>query len=73
MNKYTNEMETALNIIKQNPLKGAEIVVSLLKSKNDMVKLEAAIYILDRVLGKPKTMPDRGRKNSTKHNFLWPS
>ncbi len=65
MNKYTNEMKTALNIIKQNPLKGAEIVVSLLKSKNDMVKLEAAIYILDRVLGKPKTMPNRGRKNST--------
>ena len=65
MNKYTEEMEIALNIIKQNPLKGAEIVVSLLESKNDMVKLEAAIYILDRVLGKPKTMPDRGRKNST--------
>jgi hypothetical protein len=65
MNKYTNEMKTALNIIKQNPLKGAEILVSLLKSKNDMVKLEAAIYILDRVLGKPKTMPNRGRKNST--------
>ena len=53
MNKYTDEVETALNIIKQNPLKGAEIVVSLLESKNDMVKLEAAIYILDRVLGKP--------------------
>jgi len=65
MNKYTDEMKTALNIIKQNPLKGAEILVSLLKSKNDMVKLEAAIYILDRVLGKPKTMPNRGRKNST--------
>ena len=65
MNKYTNEMKTVLNIIKQNPLKGAEIVVSLLKSKNDMVKLEAAVYILDRVLGKPKTMPNRGRKNST--------
>ena len=65
MNKYTDEMETALNIIKQNPLKGAEILVSLLKSKNDMVKLEAAIYILDWVLGKPKTMPNRCRKNST--------
>ena len=65
MNKYTEEMETALNIIKQNPLKGAEIVVSLLQSKNDMVKLEAAIFILDRTLGKPKTMPNRGQKNST--------
>ena len=65
MNKYTEEMENALNVLKRNPLKGAEIVVSLLKSKNDMVKLEAAIFILDRTLGKPKTIPNRGRKNST--------
>lgn len=65
MNKYTEEIENALDVFKRNPAKGAEIVVSLLKSKNDMVKLEAAIFILDRVLGKPKTMPNRGRKNST--------
>ena len=65
MNKYTEEMENALNVIKRNPVKGAELVVSLLQSKNDMVKLEAAIYILDRVLGRPKTMPNRGQKNST--------
>jgi len=58
MNKYTEEMENALNVLKRNPAKGAEIVVSLLKSKDDMVKLEAAIFILDRVLGKPKTMQD---------------
>ena len=58
-------MENALNVLKRNPAKGAEIVVSLLKSKSDMVKLEAAIFILDRVLGKPKMMPNRGRKNST--------
>ena len=65
MNNYTEEMGNALDVIKRNPVKGAELVVSLLQSKNDMVKLEAAIYILDRVLGKPKTMPNRGRKNST--------
>ena len=58
-------MENALNVIKRNPVKGAELVVSLLQSKNDMVKLEAAIYILDRGLGRPKTMPNRGQKNST--------
>ena len=58
-------MENALNVLKRNPAKGAEIVVSLLKSKDDMVKLEAAIFILDRVLGKPKTMPNRCQKNST--------
>jgi len=65
MNKYTKEMENALNVIERNPVRGAELVVSLLQSKDDMVKLEAAIYILDRVLGKPKTMPNGGRKNST--------
>ena len=65
MNKYTEEMENAINVLKRNPVKGAEIVVSLLKSKDDMVKLEAAIFILDRVMGKPKAMPNRGRRNST--------
>lgn len=59
------EWEQAINVFEWNPVKGAEIVVSLLKSKNDMVKLEAAIFILDRVLGKPKMMPNRGRKHST--------
>ena len=65
MNKCTKEMENALDVIKRNPVKGAELVVSLLQSKNDMVKLEAAIFILDRTLGRPKMMPDRDRKNST--------
>lgn len=65
MNKHTEEMETALKILEQNPLKGAQIVVSLLQSKNDMVKLEAAIFILDRVLGRPKTVPRESQKNST--------
>jgi len=65
MTKYTDEMESAINVLKRNPAKGAEIVVSLLKSKDDMVKLEAAIFILDRVLGKPKAMPNRSRRNST--------
>ena len=65
MNKHTEEMENALNVLKRNPVKGAEIIVSLLKSKDDMVKLEAAIFILDRVIGKPKAMPNRSRRNST--------
>ena len=59
------EWEQAMEIFRRNPVKGAEIVVSLLKSKNDMVKLEAAIFILDRVLGEPKTMSEMSRKNST--------
>ncbi len=65
MNKYTKEMEYAINVLKRNPVKGAEIVLSLLKSKDDMVKLDAAIFILDRVMGKPKAMPNRSRRNST--------
>ena len=65
MTKYTEEMESAINVLKRNPAKGAEIVVSLLQSKDDMVKLEAAIFILDQVLGKPKMMQNGGRKNST--------
>lgn len=63
--KNNKEWEQAMDVFERNPVKGAEIVVSLLNSKSDMVKLEAAIFILDRVLGKPKTMPDRGRKNPT--------
>lgn len=64
-NNKNKEWEQAMNVFEWNPVKGAEIVVSLLKSKNDMVKLEAAIFILDRVMGRPKIMPNRGRKNST--------
>ena len=64
--KHTQEMETAINMFKRNVVKAAEVLVSLLKSKDDMVKLEAAIYILDRVYGKPAIMmPKRGPKNST--------
>ena len=58
-----------MNVFEWNPVKGAEIVVSLLKSKNDMVKLEAAIFILDRVLGKPKRMSNRGRKTPLNTTF----
>jgi len=65
-NEYSEEMETAINMFKRNVVKAAEVLVSLLKSKDDMVKLEAAIYILDRVYGKPAIMmPKRGPKNST--------
>ena len=60
-----NEWEQVMNVFEWNPVKGAEIVVSLLNSKDDMVKLEAAIFILNRVLGKPRMMQSGGRKNST--------
>ncbi len=59
------EWERAINVFEWNPVKGAEIIVSLLNSKNDVVKLEAAIFILDHVLGRPEVIQNRGRKNST--------
>ncbi len=68
MNKLqTPEMETAINMFHRNVVKVAEVLVSLLKSKDDMVKLEAAIYILDRVYGKPVQIiaEKRGPKSST--------
>ena len=68
MNKqHTPEMETAIQMFERNVVKAAEVLVSLLKSKDDKVKLEAAIYILDRVYGKPVQIiaEKRGPKNST--------
>ena len=59
------EWEKTMEIFRRNPVKGAEIIVSLLKSKNDMVKLEAAIFIINHVYGEPKTMSEIARKNST--------
>ena len=65
--KQTPEMENAINMFKKNVMKATEVLISLLKSKDDMVKLEAAIYILDRVYGKPVQMiaEKRGLKSST--------
>ncbi len=65
--KQTPEMENAINMFKRNVLKATEVLISLLKSKDDLVKLEAAIYILDRVYGKPVQMiaEKRGPKSST--------
>ncbi len=55
-NKEQNkEWEQAMEIFKKNPAKGAEIIVSLLRSKDDRVRLEAAIFILDRVCPKNST------------------
>ena len=55
--KKNIKWEQVMNIFKRNPVQGAEIVVSMLNSKNDMLKLEAAIFILDHMY--------KRRKNST--------
>jgi len=45
--------EEALNILRRNFVKAAEVLVSLLKSENEEIRLQAAIAIIERVLGKP--------------------
>ena len=61
------EYEESMQVIRRNVLKAAEVLISLLDSKSDEVKLLAAIYILDRVYGKPVQMiaEKRGPKSST--------
>jgi len=45
--------EEALNILRRNFVKAVEVLVSLLKSENEEIRLQAAIAIIERVLGKP--------------------
>jgi len=65
-NKIKEYNEEAMQVLRRNVLKAAEVLVSLLNSKDDEVKLLAAIYILDRVYGKPGyAAPIRGPRSST--------
>lgn len=50
LDELDREMRRELCLAAQ---KAASVIVSLLDSKDEMVRLEAAIYILNRVLGKP--------------------
>ncbi len=61
------EYEESMQVIRRNVLKAAKVLISLLDSKSDEVKLLAAIYILDRVYGKPvqPIAENRGPKSST--------
>lgn len=58
--------EEAINILRRNFVKATEVLVSLLKSENEEIRLQAAIAIIERVLGKP-VQPIRFEKdeNST--------
>ena len=53
MRKNKSPEEISLSILRRNLEKAAEILVSLLDSKNEEIKLQAAIAIIERVLGKP--------------------
>ena len=53
MRKNKSPEEISHSILRRNLEKAAEILVSLLDSKNEEIKLQAAIAIIERVLGKP--------------------
>ena len=66
MRKNKSPEEISLSILRRNLEKAAEILVSLLDSKNEEIKLQAAIAIIERVLGKPvQRIQLEKEKNST--------
>jgi len=64
MNKKSPE-EIAMAILRKNLVKATEVLVSLLESKDEAVRLQAAIAIIEYVLGRP-VQPIR--HESTKHS-----
>lgn len=53
MSKNKSPEEIALSIFRKNVEKAAEVLVSLLNSKDEEIRLQAAIALIERVLGKP--------------------
>lgn len=51
--EYEKLKKLALETLERNVDKAAEVLVSLLNSENEEVRLRAATAILERVLGKP--------------------
>lgn len=51
-NKKT-EIEISDEILKKNLPKAAEVLVSLLESKDTLVRAQAAAYLIERVTGRP--------------------
>jgi len=52
MNKKPPE-QIAREILRKNVVKAVSVLVSLLESKDETVRLQAAITIIEYVLGKP--------------------
>ena len=52
MNKKSPE-EIARAILRKNVVKAVKVLISLLESKDDAVRLQAAITVIEYVLGKP--------------------
>ena len=51
--KKKTEIEIADEIIRKNMPKAAEVLISLLESKDKVVRAQAAAYIVERVTGRP--------------------
>jgi len=51
--KKKTEIEIADEIIRKNMPKAAEVLISLLESKNIEARAHAAAYIIERVTGRP--------------------
>ncbi len=51
--KNKSPEEITIAILRKNLVKATEVLVSLLESKDESVRLQAAIAIIEWVLGKP--------------------
>ena len=51
--KKKTEIEIADEIIRKNMPKAAEVLISLLESKDVVVRAHAAAYIIERTTGRP--------------------
>lgn len=61
--KKKTEIEISDEILKKNLPKAAEVLISLLESKDTLVRAQAAAYIVERVTGSPLLIvPIEGRK-----------
>ncbi len=59
--------EIAMEILRKNVVKATKVLVSLLESKDESVRLQAAISIIEWVLGKP-VQPIRHESRSNSSN-----
>ena len=51
--KNKSPEKIAIAILRKNLVKATEVLVSLLESKDEEIRLRAAIAIIEQVLGKP--------------------
>ena len=68
MNKAKSKkpIEKSDEIFKKNLIKAAKTLVSLLDSKDEVVRLSATEYIIKKITEQPTIIViDRGEKNST--------